>query len=421
MTIFVDPYHTTAGMILDMSRTITPLKECTIRDSLNGTNLGVRSNNGVTPVFITGSRDSEKSVPAFTHPILIKNFNGQSYLFTDVTLFVSAGATLSNIDTHIRRREEFEFTRSRAIASLAWASGDVAPFKNSMGFVGAVFVNWMGQALARNFALPYMDQVKVQVIAAAFYATLFEEGAVVYSQNTDMAIQVARRAAAITNIPFTAALDVIKSIDTPMMSIHDFCNVVVQKLNNVNLSPTPGVPGSGFNFTVLLNLIADAWYSANSKPILAVALEHPPTLAAIVYYCMNYNNFRRQTMGQIIQQASKAGSNKEFNVAFKTLLEEYTKPEAKLRPVMEYLNHNVLEEQSEDTEVDALLAQLHGENQDHMNKVVETSEDSQSDQFLAPLPMSGPVEGGTPGFGGNDPNSPAPLDPGSMRDGMPMM
>lgn len=374
MTIYVDPYHTTAGVILDMTRTITPLKECTVRDSLSGTNLGVRSNNGIIPVFITGSRDSEKALPTFTHPILVKNFNGKSYLFTDMTLFVSSGANLSNIDSFIRRREEFEFTRSRAIASLAWASGEHGLFKNAMSFVGDVFVNWIGQVMARNFSLPYMDQIKIQVIASAFYNTLFTDDTIVYSQEQDKAIEVARRASVASGIPTSAALDIIRSIDTPMLNIQDFCKVVVEKLDNVTLNPVDGAPSSGFNFTVLLNLIADAWYSTNSKPILAVALEHPPTLAAIIYYCMNYNNFRRQTLGQIIQQTNKGGKGSGFNAVFKTLISDYMQAEVSLRPVMEYRDLECeLTTEEIDSEVDKMLEELHGQEDNNMNKIMENS------------------------------------------------
>lgn len=370
MTIFVDPYHTTSGMILDMSRVVTPLKECTVRDSLKGTNLGVRSANGVTPVFITGSRDSEKSIPSFTHPILVKNFNTKSYLFIDMTLFVMSGGNLDNLDTHIRRREEFDFTKARAISSLAWVSGDVDRFHTSMGFVSEVFANWMGQTLARNFALPFMDQIKVQMIALAFYESLYTDKPVQYSEDTDKAMIVARKASNAFRIPFTQAYEFYKNLDTPLSSIADFCEAVVKSLNNVNLNPMPNRPDTGFNLRVLFNLIADAWYSVNSKQILAVAVEHPPTLASIIYYCANYNNFRRQQLGQIIQQAGKGGKGEAFNTAFKSMLEEYTRPDVQLRPVMEYMDPSVFA----NSEVEALLNDLHQEDDNQMNKASETNE-----------------------------------------------
>lgn len=370
MTIYVDPYHTTSGMILDMSRVVTPLKECTVRDSLNGTNLGVRSANGVTPVFITGSRDSEKSIPSFTHPILVKNFNTKSYLFTDMTLFVMAGGNLDNLDTHIRRREEFDFAKARAISSLAWASGDIDRFRNSMGFVNEVFANWMGQTLAKSFALPFMDQIKIQMIALAFYESLYDDKPVQYSEDMDKAMLVGRKASTAFRIPFTQAYEFYKKLETPMSSIADFCEAVVKSLNNVNLNPLPNRPDTGFNLRVLFNLIADAWYSVNSKQILAVAVEHPPTLASIIFYCANYNNFRRQQLGQIIQQVARGGKGESFNIAFKSMLEEYTRPDTKLRPVMEYLDPAVYA----DSEVEALMNNLHQEDDNQMNKALETVE-----------------------------------------------
>lgn len=422
MTIFVDPYHTSAGVTLDMTRVVTPLKECTVRDSLSGTNLGVRSANGIVPVFITGSRDSEIGIPAFTHPILIKNFNTKSYLFTDVTLFVSSGATLSNIDTHIRRREEFQFTKTRAIASLAWASGEVNKFQN-MPFVGEVFATWMGITLAKNFALTFVEQTKVQLIALAFYYTLFADGPRIYSQNTDEAMLVAKRANnAFKTISFTDALAFYKTLETPMLSIHDFCHAVVESLDNVTLNPVPGRPDSGFNFRVLLNLIADSWYSTNSKQILAVALEHPPTLAAIIYYCANYNNFKRQQLGMIIQQVAKGGKGTVFDTTFRLLIDDYLGEAVQLRPVMEYLTPGNFLAGNGDAALDAILQELNAEDDNQMNKVAETSEsNSFGTDHVDPRRPNTALETGVVNNGGNNPSIPAPLNPDDVVDGRPIM
>lgn len=374
MTIFVDPYHTTTGVTLDTTKVVTPLKECTIRDPLTGSNLGVRAANSVVPVFVTGCRNSEKAVPSFTHPIFIKNFNGKSYLFTDMTLFVSSGGTLSNIDSHIRRREEFDFTKARGIASLVWASGDTARFRNSMGFAGDVFASWIGQALSRNFALDFMDQIKVQLIALAFYQSLFVDGPVVYSDNDDKAALCARQASNSFRVPFTDAVKFYKGLTTPMASINDMCEAIVKTLDNVNLNPAPGRPDTGFNLRVLLNLISDAWFSTNSKLILSVAVEHPPTLCAIIYYCINYNNFRRQALGQTIQQCGKNGKAEAFSKAFSQMLEEMQQPESKLIPVMEYRDPANFLDKEDDGEVAALLRELNGEGDSDANKVVEGAE-----------------------------------------------
>lgn len=421
MTIYVDPYHTSAGVTLDMTRTVTPLKECTVRDSLTGTNLGVRPSNGIIPVFITGSRDSEKSIPSFTHPILIKNFNTKSYLFTDMTLFVSSGATIETLDRHIRRREEFEFTKTRAIASLAWAAGETDMFQSSFGFVSDVFANWMGQTIARNFALTFVDQVKVQLLAFAYYESLYHDGPVDFSRNTEVALLTAKKASEAFRTPFTQVLDFYKSLTVPMSSAHDFCEAVVTSLDNINLNPIPGRPETGFNFRVLLNLIADAWYSTNSKLILAVALEHPPTMAAIIYYCANYSNFKRQQLSTIIQQVARGGKGEKFNTSFKTLIENYRSDAIGLRPVMEYLDpsHSVID--PEDTELQALMKELNEDDGNQMNKIVETSEGTS----FGTEPFSnnqGPsaVEG-TLNAGGSDPNSPAPLNSDDVVDGRPIM
>lgn len=353
MTIFVDPYHTTSGSVFDTSRLITPLKATTIREPLKGTNLAVKSYNGIVPVFITGCRDSEKTVPPFTHPIFIKNFNDKSYLFTDMTPFVGAGADLADISNKIRRREEFDFAKSRTIASLLWSGGDIDRFKTSMSFAGEVYATWIAQAISRAFAIDFMDQLKIQLIVLGFYHSLFVEGGVVYSQNSDEAALCTNRAVKAFRMSFQDAIAFYRDLDVPLSNVDDLCVAIVNKLNNVNLNPLPNRPDTGFNLRVMLGLISDAWYSTNSKQILAVALEHPPTFCAIVHYCIKYNNFRRQTMGQIIQLVGKGGKADSFTRSYDAMIEEMAGEDTALRPVMEYLDPSVFV--SEESDVQKLL------------------------------------------------------------------
>lgn len=356
MTIFVDPYHTTSGVILDMSRTITPLKETTIRDSLNGTNLDVRTINDVRPVFITGCRDSEQAIPSFAHPIFIKNFNGKSYLFTDMKMFISSGGTIDTVSSHIRRREVFDFTKARAIASLAWAAGEVDRFRGQLNFAGDVFAQWMGQSIARAASLDFMATNKIQMIALAYWETLFREGTIDVSKDEDITMLCAQRAQRNWRVPVQTAVQFYRTLDIPMASIGDFCANVVKSLDNVNLNPIPGRPETGFNLRTLLNLIADAWFSDNSKPILATSLEHPPTLCAIIYYCLNYSNFKRQQLGQIIESAGRGGKARSFDQAFQQLIEEYTRPELRAVSVMEFMDPANF--QDNDGAVARLMAEL---------------------------------------------------------------
>ena len=422
MTIYVDPYHTTSGVITDMSRTVTPLKECTVRDSLLGTNLGVHSHRDVTPVFITGCRDSEKAIPSFTHSILVKNFNGKSYLFTDMTLFVSSGGTLQTLDSHIRRREEFEFTKARAIATLAWAAGETSRFHSPMNFAGDVFAAWMGQSISRAFALDFMATNKVQMLALAYWESLFKDGPLILANDDDACMTVAQKASRLYRVPVSQAMQFYRSIETPMSGVSDFCTAVVKTLDNVNLNPVPGRPETGFNIRVLFNLIADAWYSTKSNEILAVAMEHPPTLCAIIYYCANYNNFRRQQLGQIIQNVARGGKGEGFMKSFAQMLEEFTAPERRVISVMEYLKPENYD--PNESEVQALMARLTSDSDNGMSKEVDTMESGDFITSTSELwdSISSPGVSGTtdPERSGGGAGAPI-LNGNEMMDGRPVL
>lgn len=328
MTIFVDPYHTPIGAIHDMRKEVRLLEESVVRDPLQGTNLGVRAENGITPVFITGCRDSEKMIPLFTHPISVKNLSGKSYLFTDMRLYIKAGADLYNIDQFKRRAEEFEFNKNRGIASLAWAAGDRGRFEMGMRFAGLVFSSLIGQTIGRTETLDFVEQIKVQIVALAYYFTLFHEGPVDYKENEGLRMAVAQYASQNMRMPMTEVTNLLKTFE-PMGTFADMCSQITKTIQSSLLKE--------LNVRVMLNLLSTSWYSTNSQQLIAVAMEHPPTWCSILHYVMSYNNNMRSTIGQTVQAQGRGGKGADFGEAYKAMIAEYTAPQTGLRSVMEYL------------------------------------------------------------------------------------
>lgn len=345
MTIFVDPYSTTMGAIHDMKRIASKLEESIIRDSetFSQTSLGVQSENGITPSFITGCRDSEGEIQSFTHPISIKNFKGQSYLFTDVRPFITKGAQLDRINEFIRRQEEFDFTKFRGIASLAWAAGDTSRFHMGMRFATDVFANWISQTVARTLGLDAVEQTKIAVIAGAFYESLHYPQAVDYSEDEEARISVATYLASALK-QSASGISALMQTFAPMDDIDSMCTQISRTIQSVRVE--------SFNTAVLLNLIANSWFATNSKAILAVCVEHPPTFASIIYFCIKYNNFKKSMLGQTIISAGRGGRAERFCLVYDSLLADYTTERGELRSVMEYLDPSKIQEKIEVPEFD---------------------------------------------------------------------
>lgn len=328
MTIFVDPYHTPIGMAFDTRKVVKELEQSAVRESLHDTNLGVRSENGITPVFVTGCRDSESGIPPFTHPISVKISNGSEYLFTDMRLFIRAGTQLYNLSQGIRRMEEFEFTKYRAIASLAWAAGDRGRFQMAMQFGGSVFSAWIAQAIGRTERLAPTDQMKIQLVALAYYFSLFNPGAVDYKEDDGMRLSVSTYASDVMpNMSKTSADAILKTLN-PMSSFNDMCGQISETIQSSLLK--------GLDSRTVLNLLANGWFATNGAEILKVAMEHPPTWVSILYFCIAYNNYSKTMIGQTIQAQGRGGKSEGFKQAYKAMVDEYCTPMGTLRSVFEY-------------------------------------------------------------------------------------
>lgn len=306
MTIFKDAYDTTIGAAFDRSqleKLKQAIKASLINDGYNKTRaLGVMPIDEWSPLFITGLFPSESEVPLFTHPITIMDGDNKKYVCSDVRMFIRKESFEKDQDIQkcVRNRPEYEFTVLRTILTMLWVAEGPAKIRANLGFAGAVYGNLISDVIARSYALNFQELSVLTILGCAFYGSLFEEG-----EELDETIRQ-RWAVSIKramNLPSDLIFEVLDGLSV-IKDINAFCATVVGTIENVRLK--------NFNPAALLTLIRSSWYGTNSKEIIAVAIEHPPTMCAMVYTALMDRTYKSSNMYKVAERLSKRGAGDDF-------------------------------------------------------------------------------------------------------------
>lgn len=326
MPFFEDSYQTTIGSVMVTKTIVEALRKAMIRDYLDRVSLNVRKEGDVTPVFVIGSSSSEAEIPPFAHPIMVTDSHHQKTLCTDLRFYVTRDAQASEIEKSIRNGTEFNFAKSRAILNLLWVTNRVGEIRIGLSFAGVVFAALIAQAVTRTYSLDYRDQTAVAIASHFYYQTLF-------SEETEFS-EEAREAMATHTIKATKApaelvfqvYDKIKEIS----NVEDFCNTLQTITENVRLKD--------FNTLGLLTMMRNVWMATNSKEIISVAVEHPPTWIAMVYSALTERTFKNSTLAKVAETYGKRGAADEFLKNYRSIMAENTETHQLRSHVMEELH-----------------------------------------------------------------------------------
>jgi len=302
MAIFKDIYSTTVGKAFVIKPIEQSIKESIIKDSLDRNfTLDVRPTDTYKAIFITGYANNDDNIPNFIHPITILNFNNNNYICTDLRLYLRKDGNINDINGNIRNITEYNFSKSRAILSMLWASGEYDRIKNSLKLASSVFSTWISDAISKTYALDPRDQLILTIITNFYYQSLFSDKKE-FDENDKQRMAIHTINA--TKAPADFVFKVFDQITT-MSGAEDYCKTVIEILANIKLEK--------FNLASLLTIVNNSWYGTNAKQILSVAIEHPPTWIAIVFSSLNERTYKNSLICKIAEKQGQRGMKDEFN------------------------------------------------------------------------------------------------------------
>lgn len=301
LKMFVFPYdttvcadHLTSNLIKIIKTTeaiegLTSSIQLPANDSL--ANVKLNENN----VLLVTAKN--KDVPPFAHPILVDFVSGKK-IVVDARPFTK----LLNNDVVITSDNEYKFSIIRAALIDCMANGSIKDIQSLGSFPLLIFSRWIAENLTKRLGLNPREQALLVVISAFYYSSLFREDPVFNDVELSRQVQLISK---ITYIPVDLCQEVADKI-LPMSNIKEFVSQTIAVIESPRLEK--------FSTGLMLTILMNSWYGLNSKEIVCVALENPPTWLALVYSALNDRSYRTSGLAKVVIANDKKDMGKHFSL-----------------------------------------------------------------------------------------------------------
>lgn len=154
-----------------------------------------------------------------------------------------------------------------------------------------VFARWLTGTLKGRLGLEPADISHMQTLSAYYFYNLFyEEGDFGEKQKAAIALKINR----ILGIPVDRAQAWIKPLGY-MSTLDDLVKAMVNNVDN------PAV--ATIDTKYLANATMNSWFgSADSRALIAVALEFPPAFIAMLLACGNSSQYKKSPIGDAVER-----------------------------------------------------------------------------------------------------------------------
>ena len=265
----------------------------------------------------------------FAHPLVIEA-DGIRRVDQAIVADVRASAKYKRETNELSGGVDFEFQRARChLMDHAWIDGNTRDLLNLSDLPGRIFSTLIGELLARKLTIDDTNRRHIEALAACYYIVLHmnEDQKEELVRDDRNLVGVYRRASRISSIP---ASDIESYLgEEPAGTLADMGDIdgfVSVLTNRVDTKRIEGLRPSSF-----YQLSGGVWFGAHATEMIAVAYEHPPTFAAMVYTHIAFRAYPKSIIGQLIKRIDrKRDESSEFGKRVERLISSNVSQESDL-------------------------------------------------------------------------------------------
>lgn len=306
--MFVNPYDTT---VCKDHLTANIIKTIKVADATEGLTYSVQSQSKSSPsnsidmfkrnmALVTAKH---KEVLPFAHPLLV-DFPSASKIVIDARSFTKQQQN----DVFVSSEPNYFFELTRASLMDHMINGSIKDLLSLGSFPMLVYSRWLSENITKRTGLNPAEQAKLVVICAFFYNSLFREDPTYNDVELSRLVQLIAK---ITYIPVNLCQEVADNI-LPMSNLKELVSQIISLIDSPRLEK--------FSVGLLLTIVMNSWYGVNSKEIICVGLEHPPTWLALVYAALNDRGYKNTGLAKVILANDKKDAGKSFSMNLMNLV-----------------------------------------------------------------------------------------------------
>lgn len=309
-------YDTTFGRLFNTTKTVAGLREFIVMNDISRFPKIVSSDpHSVTPLILTGSPVSD--VPSFNHPVYFTGGDRKEYLAIDVRSFTRDAKTTDR-DTLdgarvVSKTIDYELAITRLLLNIEFAFGNEQAVRELASFPAIVFAQLLANRLRQTYMLDPEQHQKAQVAIYVYYQRLF------FNELDESTIRrIAGNCMSATLLPAV----VVMAVTDHLADIEDNYEGLITLLR-LSVGDSLG----RLNPMVLLNTISSMWIGYAAKELIGGALEHPPTLIAMIYTALTNRSIKDAPLADTATKIKSKYNGDKFMEGVKRLLEAHQPPE----------------------------------------------------------------------------------------------
>lgn len=297
--IITDAYKTTYGQIELTESDINQLRGLLYIQDYNQKK--ITFSTGLNMYYITPFTKREANdIPLLKFPAIVEDNNHNvKTILVDIRPFLNTQRTLKEDTLVATNQTEMTLAIIRGVLN-AYYIEDINHLKSSLKFANTVYAGLISDTIGKRFGLNPEEQLKVFIVAYAYYTTLFTNEKELSENHRLLIIKdatLASRASAHFVKPIVEELG-------PMEYVVDLVTNIKKAVGGVRLDE--------LNSGLLITILASTWYGTFSKEILAVSLEHVPTFTAIVGVSSTQRFWKKSLIYSICERYGKGGKLEEY-------------------------------------------------------------------------------------------------------------
>ncbi len=293
--MFVSPYDTTLCRNFKMDALNRELEKAYTTYRTSFANL---------PSNVRAIMPDEDNVPQFAHPVLLKP---STSLFPNETVYFFDVRSCVRIDRATREyvivsKDEYEFQRLRVILTKYVNEQGITDLFALGSFPTKFFATWVGENLSRKLSLDARVQMVVTIICAIYFMCMFREETTVDFTEKEK-IKFAGFINRVLQFPPQEIMDILDVIK-PMTNLSDLVHALISHSGSVRLE--------SINVPFIYTALNGSWFGFNNREVVAVSLEHIPTLYAIIFAATSQRAYSKTTISKLIERLNKRGEATDF-------------------------------------------------------------------------------------------------------------
>ena len=289
MTISLSAYDTTVGRKFNLEPIKKGLEKALVSNYLSVGESGLS--------FVTAQISTNPvEIPMFTHPVYLAKspYDG---LFVDQRAYTSY--SLESGSFRITSSANYHFNRLRGGIELMWRNEPPTVLRSMGMYAMSVFSNWVAEGIAKHFTISSENQYELTMLAAWYYCSLFSNDTKPsqgeYTKLVQMIAQ-ATRADASHVFEVIAEMDYFSGLDAFIQEAQARIGYAIEKLSVKSL----------------ITLLGSSYWGSDNMEVVAVGLEHIPTLYSLIYITSIEKSYRRSRLSQVMDHVPAKGAQEQF-------------------------------------------------------------------------------------------------------------